>query len=195
MDQNFKDILADGGEVLLDSVINNEVIKEIPILGTSLKLIKGIQNVRDRAYINKVRKFIDCLGNINDKKKKKLIDESRKDEKRRVKFGDAIFTTIDQSDSLVKVEYVAVAFEAFLNDDLSESDLRLICHIIRNSFVDELIDIVENKNQFELKYMVASGLAEINYPILRISSETAEPEYEISMAARQLQEAYLKYKK
>lgn len=54
MDENFEDFLADNSEAILDSLLENEVIKEIPILGSSLKIIRGIQSLRDRAYLNKI---------------------------------------------------------------------------------------------------------------------------------------------
>ncbi|MEK6152075.1 hypothetical protein WIW50_02380 [Flavobacteriaceae bacterium 3-367] len=195
MDGNFKDILADVGEMALDSLMNNEVVKEIPILGTSLKIIQGIKNVRDKAYINKVKKFVECVGELDESQKTKLVEESRLDKKRRVKFGDALFTTIEQSESLVKVEYIAAAFEAFLNNEMSENDLRLICHVIRSSFMDELVDIVENETpQLELKYSVGSGLADIEYPNLTWDMTSIEPKYKISFAAEQLKKAWEKYK-
>lgn len=57
MNENFQDFLADNSEVFIDSLIENEVIKEIPILGSSLKIIRGIQSLRDRAYLNKINYF------------------------------------------------------------------------------------------------------------------------------------------
>ena len=194
MNENFTDILADNGEVIIDSLLDNEILKEIPILGTSLKMIRGVQSIRDKSYLNKIKTFVEHVGEIDSKKRKKLIEESKKAEKKRVKFGDAIFTTIEQSDSLVKVEYIAIAFEAFLNDELQESDLRLICHIVKNSFTDELIDIIENEHPKDLQNVVASGLADISYPSLTFDLESTEPKYSLSNSSKQLREAWKKYK-
>jgi len=194
MEENFKNILTDTGDIALVSLIENDVIKEIPILGTSLKIIQGLKNIRDKAYINKIKRFVECLGKIDEVKKVKLIKESRLDNKRRIKFGDALFTSIEQSDSLVKVEYIAAAFEAFLNNDFDENDLRLICHVIRNSFTDELVDIIEKDTpELELKYSVASGLADMEYRKLTFDMTSTEPNYHISHAAQQLRNAWRKY--
>lgn len=99
MDENFEDFLADNSEAILDSLLENEVIKEIPILGSSLKIIRGIQSLRDRAYLNKIKLYLKNIGEINNEQKKVIINDSKKNEKSRTKFGDAIFTTIEQSDS------------------------------------------------------------------------------------------------
>ena len=193
MNENFQDFLADNSEVFIDSLIENEVIKEIPILGSSLKIIRGIQSLRDRAYLNKIKLFLEKIGEINSEQKKVIINDSKKNEKSRTKFGDAIFTTIEQSDSTVKVEYLAIAFEAYLNEEINESDLRLICHVINNTFSDELIDIIENEKPIgDLKNFVSSGLAETKYREMTFDGNL-EPDYILSKTAEQLRIAWRKY--
>ncbi len=117
----------------------------------------------------------------------------KKNEKSRAKFGDAIFTAIEKSDSMVKIEYLAISFEAYINGDFEESDLRLICHIINNTFSDELIDIIENdQSTGELKYSVANGLAETIYRELTFDGNS-EPDYVLSKTAEQIRKAWRTY--
>jgi hypothetical protein len=195
MNENFRDLLAENTEVAIDTLLDNVVIKEIPILGSSIKIIRGIQSLGERAYLNKVKLFVEKLGEINDFQKQRIISESKQNANSRAKLGDAIFTTIEQSDSTVKIEYMAIAFEAFLNNDLEESDLTLICHIIKNTFSDELIDIVENEiPTTDLKYVVSTGLAEAIYEPLKFDGN-AEPKYKLSGSAEQLRKSWKKYRK
>lgn len=194
MNENFQDLLADNSEILIDALIENEVLKVIPILGSSLKIVRGVQNVRDRAYLNKIKFFLEHVGEITQKQKSRIIEDSKKNEKSRAKLGDAIFTCIEKSDSVVKIEYISISFEAYLNEDFDESDLRLICHIINNTFSDELIDIIENETPSgELKYSVPNGLAEAVYHELTFDGNS-EPSYVLSRTAEQLRKAWRKYK-
>ena len=196
MEENFRNILTDNSEVLFDSLIDNELLKEIPIIGTSINLIKGIKSIRDKAYLNKIKYFLENIGEINESQKKRLIEESKKDKKRRAKFGESLFTTLEKSDSLTKVEYLAVAFEAFLNLDIDDADLRLICHAINISYIDELIQIVELKNVSEqiLRYNVSSGLAIAVYRDLTVDMTNTQPDYKLSIAAEKLRAAWKKHK-
>ena len=194
MNENFQDYLADNSEIIIDSLIQNELLKVIPILGSSLKIIRGVHNVRDIAYLTKIKFFLDCVGELSVKQKTRIIEDSKKNEKSRAKLGDAIFTTIEKSDSIVKIEYISVAFEAYLNEDFDESDLRLICHIINNTFSDELIDIIENETPSgDLKYSVPNGLAEAVYHELTFDGNS-EPSYVLSRIAELLRKAWRKYK-
>ncbi|MBE7641774.1 hypothetical protein GUB10_15680 [Salegentibacter sp. BLCTC] len=97
---------------------------------------------------------------------------------------------------MTKVEYLAVAFEAFLNNDIDDADLRLICHSINLAYIDELIQIVENKNLPEhiLMYNVQSGLAIAAYRDLTFDMTNTQPDYKLSNAAEKLRSAWKKYK-
>ena len=186
--------MVENGELIVDSLIDNEILKQIPILGTSLNLYRGVRSIRDTAYINKVKIFIERLGDFTDEKRKRLIEQSKKDEKSRAKMGDALFTTLEQSDSRVKIEYMAIAFEAYLNEDFEQSDFRFICHIIQNSFSDELVDVVENETpKTEMKYLVPVGLAETIFQRPTFDMPSNEPNYKLSTAAEQLRAAWRTY--
>jgi len=161
MEENFTNIIVDNSEILLDSLITNEILKEIPVIGTSIKLIKGVNNIRDQIYLNKIKYFLKNVGELTVSQKKRLIKESKKDSKRRTKFGESLFTTIEQADSLTKIEYLAITFEAFLNSDIDDKELRHICHAINRCFIDDLVEIVEADfpNYEILKSNVDTGLA------------------------------------
>lgn len=195
MDENFQDLLADNFEAILDSLVENDIVKEIPVLGTSLKMIRGIQSIRDRAYLNKIKTFLDNVGEITDEQKQKLIKEIEKTKNSRAKFGDALFTAIEQSDSQVKIEYISVAFLAFLNNEIGDWELKLLNHMIRITFTDELLDVVENeKPSIELKYLASTGLVDIEYPKLTYDGN-AEPIYNLSPYAKSLRKIWRKYKR
>lgn len=195
MNENFQDLLADTSESFLDSLIENEIIKEIPILGSSLSIIRGIKNIRDRSYLNKIKLFLEKIGKINESQKQRLIDDSLKNEKSRAKLGDAIFTTLDQCDSAVKVEYMAIAFEAYLNGEIDSYEIKLLCHIIKNNFSEELIAVVEfDSPNIQLNYLTGSGLVDVIYMPLNYDSST-EPHFQLSHSSEQLRKAWKKYNK
>lgn len=163
MEENFTNIISDSTEIILDSLIENgnEVLKEIPVVGPTINLIKGIKNVRDRTYLSKIKYFIEYVGEINTSQKKILIEESKRDKKRRTKFGESLYTTIEQADSPTKIEYLAIAFEAFLNKDIDHKKLGYLCHAMNRCFVDDLVEIIEKEfpDQEVIKANVATGLA------------------------------------
>jgi hypothetical protein len=196
MNKNSGDLLIEVGDFLLESLVENELIKEIPVIGTSLRFISAVNSIRDTVYINKVKSFLNQVGEISEEQKQRLISESKKSEKNRIKFGNALYSSIEKSDSQVKIQYIGIAFEAFLNGDIEENDLRMICHIINNTFVDELIEVVENNIlNANLKNVVSSGLAVSHFVPKTLQGNSAQPFYELSTAGEKLKSAWKKYNK
>jgi len=190
-------IISDNAEVIVDSLIENEILKEIPVIGTSINIIKAVNSIRDNAYLNKVKRFLEHLGEFTEEQRQRLAEESRKDKKRRTRFGESLFSTIEQSDSLSKIDYLACAFESFLNSEIDDHELRHICHAIKTAFCDELKEIIETENvppQILLKHNISSGLAIAIYKKPIWDQKDTEPEYEITSMTVKLRYAWSKYK-
>lgn len=185
MDSSNIDLLADLGEVALDQLIENEVLKEIPILGTAVGIARAGIGIRERVFLNKIQIFITTLHEQSDDDRKRLLMEINKDSKARIKFGEAVFSTIEQSTSSVKVEYVAIIFSAFIKGELSSKELRELCHSINVAQVDDLVEFAEGESINERMYrdLVYTGLTNVRYPTsvpTTINSININPEFGIT---------------
>ena len=196
MNEKFLELTLDNAEIALDILINNEIIKEIPILGNSLKIIQGIKTMRDRFYIAKIEKFITNIGNFSETQKEKLLLESKFDSNSKTKFSHAIYNTIEQSDSEIKIEILAYVFEGFLNNEITRIELRKICHGINLCFSDLLLDIVEKTHYSttEFKEGVNSGFIEERDTSLTYNGNTGI-NYIHSDIGSKVSHMYKKYKK
>jgi hypothetical protein len=52
-DTNLKEIIVDISEILADNLLEDGILKEIPIIGTILKLGKFTLNIKDHLFIKK----------------------------------------------------------------------------------------------------------------------------------------------
>lgn len=161
MNESFQDLFADLTEVGLDTLQENEIIKEIPILGSVVNIARGVNSYRERVFLNKIKIFVEKIGTTTEEQRKRLVDESQKSEQSKSRLGDAVFTTIEQSDSVFKIELMAVAFEAFLKKEFDEYYLRSLSHIIKNTFSDDLRYIIETKaSAIDYYAFVGTGLVD-----------------------------------
>lgn len=165
------DLLADLGEVVIDQLLNNAVIKDIPILGCAVNLTRAGIGIRERAFLNKIKAFVDALPEQSKVERRKFLKKVEKDSKSRMRFGDAVLTVIEQSDSLLKVEWVAIIFSAFLRDDISDRELRELCHSILMTQTDHLKEFVETirLKDRQVRELVHTGLAAVRYPPVKIN--------------------------
>ena len=160
------DLLADLGETAIDELLSNDVIKDIPILGTAINLARTVIGLRERAFLNKLRLFVQSLPHQSDDERSKLCSAIANDCDSRDKVGEAIFSTLEQADSTVKVQYIGLVFAAFLREYISDRELRELCYSIRITQVDDLVEFIESESPRErlLREMVHTGLVGVRYP-------------------------------
>ncbi|HDZ07433.1 hypothetical protein [Maribacter sp.] len=61
----------------------------------------------------------------------------------------------------------------------------MICHIINNTFVDELIDVIENDTpEVNLKYVVSSSLSESHFVPKTMHGSSGQSFYEFSNSGK-----------
>jgi hypothetical protein len=171
------DILADIGESALDQIIENDFLKEIPVLGTAVNIARLGYQLRERAFINKVSAFLSHLPKHTQETQKILLQEIEKDSKRRLKFGEALFFTLEQADSLVKAEYAAIVFTSFIRGEISDRELRALCHSIRVTQSDELIEFSESKT---LRQKLLRDLSHTGLVSARFSSRKLNEKHEVA---------------
>lgn len=53
----FLEASLEGAEIIIDSLIENDLIKSIPVIGTALKVISGCLDLRDKIFLSKVPAF------------------------------------------------------------------------------------------------------------------------------------------
>lgn len=197
MNEHVTDLMADLGEVALDSITGNEVLREIPILGTAIGVARAAESIRDRVFLNKVRHFLQNLDEISPEQRTRFKETLEQDPKAQAKTGEAVFSTIERGDSLKKIEYAALAFRAFLDGRLSSDKLRMVCFSIRQAFVDDLEYVVETerirKFDYDLRFLVPSGLAEETYDFTS-SDGPPEPDYKISDIGETLRGIWADYR-
>lgn len=121
-------LFTDFGEIGLDSMINDPTLKEIPVIGSVLNIIKLSANIQDRLFAKKLKAFIDNIDK-NIKWKEKFSDE-----KECKKISTKLMYIIDSADDEEKLEAIGILFNHFINGEISKDEYFFICDIIKKSF-------------------------------------------------------------
>lgn len=121
-------LFTDVGEVGIDALIKDPTLKEVPILGSVLNLIKLSLSIQDRIFINKLKSFID---NVEKNKKWK---EKFSDPKECKKISKQLIYIIDSSDDEEKIEAIGMLFNHFVQGEITKEHYFYLCDIIKKSY-------------------------------------------------------------
>jgi hypothetical protein len=166
-DRNFLEAFLQGAEAGLDLATDNEAVKAVPVVGTAFRLLKGLDDLRDRALQAKLMKFITEPALQTERARERMKGMAASTEEQQ-KIGEALFLTIERMTDLDKPSYLAKLFFSFLDDQIDAALLRRMAHAVDVAFIDDLRAICPDENGdvrdvggHALRPLVSSGLAEV----------------------------------
>lgn len=137
-DSDLQSVTIDLAETLTDTLIQDGVLKDIPVIGTVFGLTKFAISLNDRLLVKKLIYFISELKEVDKEKRNRLISEIDNSEKEQIKVGEKLLYIIDKSDDHLTAKYVAIIFKAFLNEEISYSDFLRSSTIIQKLLIQDL---------------------------------------------------------
>src|SRR5207253_2416236 len=118
-DSDLQNVTSELAETFTDTLLNEGLLREIPIIGTIIGLTKASFNLNDRLLIKKLIYFISELKDIDIKKRQKLNSAIDNSGKQKVRIGEKLLYIIDKSDDHITAKYIAILFSAFLNEEIT----------------------------------------------------------------------------
>jgi hypothetical protein len=110
---DLRDALADVAEIGLDQLLEEGPLRDIPVLGTLLRLRSAWGGVRDYIFARKVTRFLISVGEIPLDERERFIAKVEQQGNRR-QLGDTLLLLLDRLDDLEKPEVLARLFAAYV---------------------------------------------------------------------------------
>jgi len=164
-ESDLKDVGLDIAETILDSTMNDGLLKDIPILGTIVGVGKTASKVRDMLFLKKVIYFINEVKDISPEEREKIISQIDNSEKYRLSIGEKLLYIIDKSDDHEKTMLVGKLFSAFLKQEINYDDFLRGSSIIDKAILEDLKYFINNN--WEILNIVEAG-EYINWGIFAI---------------------------
>ena len=102
--------VGDIGEVLLDTVLDDGVLKDIPILGALVGVGKCIKNVYDIRFAKKLIAFLYPIKDVPPGQRTEALNLWETDQNYRGKVGDTLLGMIERCDDTVKATWLSKLF-------------------------------------------------------------------------------------
>lgn len=167
-DRTVVEATLESGEVVADILMRGEVLAEIPLIGTAIKICKAADTIRDRAFAIKLSRFILHLESITEEQKNKLKEKIGASTAEAQKVGEALFFVLEHVTDLDKPLLLSMIFIAYIDDFVSGEELRRLCQAVDIAFADDLqillaTDKIPEDSAEEpwMHYLVASGLTRL----------------------------------
>lgn len=187
---DFQNVTISLAEVFTDSLMEEGIAKDIPIIGTIIGLGKTTISIKESLFLKKIIYFISELKNISATKRHEIIDKIDKSGKFRTKVGEKLLYIIDKCDDHEKSQIIARLFSAFLLETISYDEFLRASHIVAQLihedlkwFVDDGPEKLREKNHgysdqedghfriYEVENLATSDLFEIISPEVTVRDQ------------------------
>jgi len=158
--QELSSLATEYAEIALDSVFDNGIIKDIPILRTIISLAKTGLNFRDRLYVKKLANFLIQIGTTTQEQRKEFIKKYCEDNK---KFEEAVLLILENSDRIEKASLIGKIFKACILGMISYADTLQISEMVNRAYWADLKHMFEDKgSEEEQQRLFMAGLMEFD---------------------------------
>jgi hypothetical protein len=135
-------------ELGLDSILDDGIIKDIPILRTAVSLVKIGLNVRDRIYVKKIYCFLAQVGQTTQEQREKFIKDNCQNVKQ---FEEAVLLILEQADNMNKSALIGKIFKACILGNISYQDALSLSSIVNKALWQDLENMLNLTLTIEMK--------------------------------------------
>jgi hypothetical protein len=133
----IKNITDDFCELGLDAMLNEGVLKDIPVFGTLTKLY-SVGATKDKIFEKKILKFLFELKKISENERNDFTQKINSNEKQAQKIGEHILVILDRLDDLYKPIILAKLLSANIQGKIDYEMFVRLSSIIDKSLVSDI---------------------------------------------------------
>jgi len=132
------ELAGETAEFIFDRMIDTEILQDIPIIGTAVKLCTIGDTWRDKSFGKKVNTFLTVLDEVPQKEREKFKESIKNNKVESEKLCEKILMSLENITDISKAEIIADLFIAYLDKEISPTDFRRCVDVVCNNFVDDI---------------------------------------------------------
>ncbi len=130
---DLQDVGKTTAEVVIDSVLKEGLLRDIPLLSLVIGLAKAGVSVKEHMFIEKVLRFLSPLRKYTNEERRNYLASLDENELRNA--SQYMLLYLDRLDSLEKPPMLARVFEAFMLQQIRYKTMLYFSHFIDSVFI------------------------------------------------------------
>ena len=141
-DSELSDVASDLAETSLDTLIEDGIFRDIPIIGTLVGVWRSGVSVRDELFLRKLTTFLIDLGKIPTDERRDVI-QSLSNPATQENIGEKLIGLLDRFESTVKAQLLGRAFARYAERFITSEEFWRVSFIIDRLPMSDVSAIVD----------------------------------------------------
>lgn len=194
LDNPILEAALENVESVVDTLTKNELVREIPVVGTTVKLLRGARDIRDRLFAAKLLRFIQKLESVSPETRGRIRQKITNDSDEARKIGETAILVVERIAAPEKADLIAILFLAYIDEQIDVTEFRRLCLVIDHAFFDDLMEPLscrELPNKSKEPFMQNLSSTELVTPVPGdIYGDIGQLFYGATKLAQKLRHAY-----
>lgn len=174
-------------EVGVDTLIPDEILKEVPIVSTIYAIGKTTLSIKDRLFLKKIWIYLTELQVVSEEDRKSFVKQLNSREAQ--KLGEKILLLLEKHEDFHKAKLLAKITSSYISKEISKPEFDNLCYALDKLFIDdiELLQALDRGEQIEqdrLQCLFLSGLVSLDIGEILVSTTKAPVSYVISQLGK-----------
>lgn len=152
-DSELGSLAADYAELGVDALLDEGLLKDVPVLGTLQRLYNFGASIQNRMFAKKMLEFLINLESMPKEKRQDQLAKLVVDVEERRRVGENVLLLLDRMNDMSKPKMMAKAFSAYLKEEIDKNSLYQLWHAldaVNVAYLSEL-KLVYTSEQFSEK--------------------------------------------
>ncbi|MCK9506377.1 MAG: hypothetical protein M0Q95_19630 [Porticoccaceae bacterium] len=134
-------IALDGAEMALDSMLDDGLLRDIPIFGWVVKIYGAYQGIKERIFLKKICRFLGAAQKTTEDERRLFLARMEADPDHQKKVGEGVLLLIDRHEDSGKSELLGRVFASYIKDEITYEEFQRYAFIIDKLFLKDLVDL------------------------------------------------------
>lgn len=158
-------VARDWAEIGIDTLIENDDLKSIPVIGTAVVLLNGGQNVRQRMYIRKMVQFLANIEKASAEEREYFVQTTLSSARERDRFSELVVHLVDSAESVRRADLYGNIMLDHVKGNLDYEVAIRLCLMCEKTMMEDLVEMptfntAENVNNLLADALYRSGFLE-----------------------------------
>ena len=174
-DPSLQDTTSALAEIVIDGILEEGVLRDIPILGTAFGIARTVASVRDRLFLNKLRSLLFEIHEVPVSERQKVIQDLNSSAEETLRVGEKLLYIVDRCEDHEAAAMVGRLFRAYLEERLPYWEFLTYARIVDTLPQEEIIDFVNSDwdtiDAGNASPLLACGLVSLFPPSVSVSDQ------------------------
>ena len=155
---DINSINKDLAEVVIDSVLDDGLLKDIPIVNIIVGLGNFGSKIHKGIFIKKVLTFLSNLESTTIGERQNFIQKIEKSETYNNKVGEALIMILEKCSDLEKPKIIGKLFKASIKEEIDYQTFLRLCSLIERVHIPDLIHLKSIHNGQNINSVIKDEL-------------------------------------